>query len=112
MKAGTVTIDKSRVVGNILFATHGDRCWYLGRSPKDQARWLENNRDHWTYVQDLKKAADLSCVTFIPCSPWRNAKAWRRLPRTSRSLSPLLPKRSPRWSTRLAYGCLIEPRAV
>jgi hypothetical protein len=48
-------IDRTRVVGDLLFATHGDRCFYLGKSARDQLRWLEENPGRWRRIEDVRQ---------------------------------------------------------
>jgi hypothetical protein len=48
-------IDRTRVAGDFLFATHGDRCFYLGKSARDQLRWLEENPGRWRRIVDVRQ---------------------------------------------------------
>ncbi len=52
-----VMIDKTRVVGDLLFATHPERAWYLGRSGIEQRRWLREHPGRWWYIKDLQREA-------------------------------------------------------
>ena len=54
-----VMIDKTRVVGDLQFATHRERAWYLGRSDIEQRRWLRENKNtgRWWYIKDLQREA-------------------------------------------------------
>jgi hypothetical protein len=52
-----VMIDKTRVVGDLLFATHRERAWYLGRSGIEQRRWLREHPGRWWYIKDLQQEA-------------------------------------------------------
>ena len=48
-------IDRTRVVGGLLFATHRERAWYLGRSNIEQRRWLLENPGRWWRIEDLQQ---------------------------------------------------------
>jgi hypothetical protein len=48
-------IDQTRVVGDLLFATHSDRCFYLGKSERDQLRWLEENPGRYRRIEDVRR---------------------------------------------------------
>ena len=48
-------IDQTRVVGDLLFATNSDRCFYLGKSARDQLRWLEENPGKWRRIEDVRR---------------------------------------------------------
>src|ERR1035437_6201256 len=50
-----VMIDRTRVVGGLLFATHRERAWYLGRSNIEQRRWLLENPGRWWRIEDLQQ---------------------------------------------------------
>ena len=50
-----VMIDKTRVVGDLLFATHPERAWYLGRSGIEQRRWLREHPGRWWYIKDFSE---------------------------------------------------------
>ena len=50
-----VMIDRTRVVGDLLFATHRERAWYLGRSNIEQRRWLLENPGRWWRIEDLQQ---------------------------------------------------------
>ena len=52
-----VMIDKTRVVGDLLFATHPERAWYLGRSGIEQRRWLREHPGRWWRIEDLQQEA-------------------------------------------------------
>ena len=50
-------IDRTRVADGYLFATHGDRCFYLGKSASDRLHWLKENPGKWRSLEDVKQAA-------------------------------------------------------
>ena len=52
-----VMIDKTRVVGDLLFATQIERAVYIGTSLRDQPRWLREHRCRWWYIKDLQREA-------------------------------------------------------
>jgi hypothetical protein len=52
-------IDQSRVADGRLFATHGDRCHYLGKSASERLRWLSENPGRWRYIEDVLQEAAL-----------------------------------------------------
>ena len=57
LNRGAVMIDKTRVVGDLLFATHRERAWYLGRSDIERRRWLREHPGRWWYIKDLQREA-------------------------------------------------------
>ena len=50
-------IDQSRVADGFLFATHRDRCLYLGKSVDDRPRWLRDNVGKWQRIEDVQQEA-------------------------------------------------------
>ncbi len=52
-----VVIDKTRVVGDLLFATHRDRALYLGTLVRNRPRWLEENTGRWRRIEDVQREA-------------------------------------------------------
>ena len=50
-------IDKTRVFGDLLFATHRERAWYIGRSDIERRRWLRENPGRSWYIKDLQQEA-------------------------------------------------------
>ena len=50
-------IDRTRVADGYLFATHGDRCFYLGKSARDRLHWLKENPGKWRSMEDVKQEA-------------------------------------------------------
>ena len=50
-------IDRTRVADGYLFATHGDRCFYLGKSASDRLHWLKENPGKWRSLEDVKQEA-------------------------------------------------------
>ena len=50
-------IDPSLVVGKNLFATHRDRGLYLGKSARDQAKFLKDNPNSWWRIEDVQRQA-------------------------------------------------------
>jgi len=52
-----VVIDQSRVADGLLFATHGDRCRYLGKSRIEKLRWLKENAGKWRSLAEVGQDA-------------------------------------------------------
>jgi hypothetical protein len=50
-------IDRTLVLGDLLFATHRDRCCYIGLSARNQLLWQESNGGKWQRIQDVQKEA-------------------------------------------------------
>jgi hypothetical protein len=50
-------IDRTRVADGYLFARHGYRCFYLGRSAIDRLHWLKSNPGKWRSLQDIQEEA-------------------------------------------------------
>ena len=50
-------IDQTRVADGHLFATHRDRCLYLGKSARDRLHWLKENPGRWRSLEDVKQEA-------------------------------------------------------
>ena len=48
-------IDRSRVADGYLFATHLDRCRYLGNSARDRLHWLKENPGKWQSLEDAEQ---------------------------------------------------------
>ena len=48
-------IDRTRTAGNLFIYEHLDRCRYLGKSARDQSRWLEENPDKWVRIEDVRQ---------------------------------------------------------
>src|ERR1700674_3500079 len=44
-------IDRTRVADGYLFATHRDRCLYLGKSARDRLHWLKENPGKWRSLE-------------------------------------------------------------
>jgi hypothetical protein len=57
MNRTPVLIDYSLVGAGILFAERRDRNRYLGKSAKEQSRWLKENPTKWRYVRDVEQEA-------------------------------------------------------
>jgi hypothetical protein len=64
MKENPSTIDNTRVFDGILFASHHDRCRYIGTETKFRAGWLEQNPGRWRRLQDPP-----SCQPASPPAP-------------------------------------------
>ena len=47
--------DRSRVADGYLFATHRDRCLYLGKSARDRLHWLKENLGKWRSLEDVEQ---------------------------------------------------------
>jgi hypothetical protein len=54
-------VDEGLTHDRFVFATTGERCRYIGLSPRRQQEWLRNNPDRWCYLNDVlqKEAASL-----------------------------------------------------
>jgi hypothetical protein len=50
-------IDRSLVADNLLFATHGDRCRYLGTPSWEKARWLNDNTGSFRRIDDIEEGS-------------------------------------------------------
>ncbi len=48
-------IDRTRVADGYLFATHGHRCFYLGKSARDRLHWLKANPDKNLSLKDVEQ---------------------------------------------------------
>jgi hypothetical protein len=48
-------IDYSLVADRLLFATHGDRCHYLGKSSREKAHWLKENAGRFRRIDDIEQ---------------------------------------------------------
>jgi hypothetical protein len=57
MTGEPVVIDKTRVVGDLLFATQRERAVYIGTSLRDRPRWLREHPGRWWYIEDLQREA-------------------------------------------------------
>ena len=55
-------IDYSLVADGLLFATHGDRCRYLGKSRVEKTQWLKENEGRFLRLADVQqKSPNLGC---------------------------------------------------
>ena len=52
-------IDYSLVYDGLQFATHGDRCRYIGMSGAQQSRWREQNKDGFQRIEDVQQEPQL-----------------------------------------------------
>jgi hypothetical protein len=50
-------IDYTRVADGFLFATHGDRCSYLGTSSCYKPQWLKQNAGRFVRIEDIQREA-------------------------------------------------------
>jgi hypothetical protein len=50
-----VMIDRTRVADGFLFATHGDRCRYLGTSRREKPHWLKQNKGRYRRLDDIEQ---------------------------------------------------------
>lgn len=50
-------IDRTRVADGYLFATHRDRCVFLGKSARDRLHWLQENSGKWRTLEDVRQEA-------------------------------------------------------
>lgn len=51
-------INQSLVADGFLFATHRDRCLYLGKSPSERPHWLEANPDSFQPIDVVQQEPD------------------------------------------------------
>src|SRR5712691_6977645 len=58
MKAKLVVIDQGLVFDGFLFATHLDRCRYIGTPVRNRPQWLKNNPGAWRRIADVQQEAD------------------------------------------------------
>jgi hypothetical protein len=56
-KLELAVIDKSLVFDEFLFATHLDRCRYIGTSARDRSQWLKDNVGKWHRIRDVQQEA-------------------------------------------------------
>ena len=52
-----IVIDRSLVLGDLVFATHRDRCLYIGTSIMDRHFWLEEHSGSWRRIEDVQREA-------------------------------------------------------
>jgi hypothetical protein len=52
-------IDCSLVHDGLQFATHGDRCRYIGMSRTQQSRWREQNKGRFQPIKDIRQEPQL-----------------------------------------------------
>jgi hypothetical protein len=53
------SIDYTLVYGDLLFATHGDRCRYIGMSSAEKARWREQEKGKFQRISDVQQEPQL-----------------------------------------------------
>jgi len=51
----TPVIDDTLVADGLLFATHGDRCRYLGKSRSEKPHWLKENEGRFRRIDDIEQ---------------------------------------------------------
>src|SRR5437660_1253393 len=56
-KLEPAVIDQSLVFEEFLFATHLDRCRYIGTSTRARAQWLKDNVGKWHSIRDVQQEA-------------------------------------------------------
>ena len=54
-KLELAVIDKSLVFDEFLFATHLDRCRYIGTSARDRSQWFKDNVGKWHRIRDVQQ---------------------------------------------------------
>ena len=47
-------LDRTRVADSFLFATHGDRARYLGKSQREKPHWLKQNEGRFRRLNDIE----------------------------------------------------------
>lgn len=52
-------IDYSLVYDSLQFATHGDRCRYIGMSSTQRSRWREQNKGRFQRIKDVQQEPQL-----------------------------------------------------
>jgi len=50
-------LDPTRVADGLLFATHRDRCCYLGMTRREKPQWLKENSDKWRSLANVESEA-------------------------------------------------------
>ena len=53
----TWSFDKSHTFDGYVFATPGERCWYISLSLRDRPRWLREHPDRWRRIEDVRQEA-------------------------------------------------------
>jgi hypothetical protein len=73
MPAATVNrkpeIDCSLVHDGFQFATHGDRCSYIGTSIAEKAHWLEQNKGRYQRIEDVQQEPQLGLPNNVSVAP-------------------------------------------
>jgi hypothetical protein len=69
-----VMIDQTRVADGFLFATHQDRCRYLGKSQREKPDWLKQNEGRFRRLNDielesLRRAPAVESETKVAAAP-------------------------------------------
>jgi hypothetical protein len=62
-------IDHSLVYDGLLFATHRDRCRYIGKSGAEKARWREQNKGKFQRIEDVQQEPQLGPPAHIGAAP-------------------------------------------
>jgi len=62
-------IDHTLVYGDLLFATHGDRCRYIGMSSAEKARWREQEKGKFQRISDVQQEPQLGPLDNIAAAP-------------------------------------------
>ena len=57
MNPKTWSLDKSRIFEGYVFATHGERCQYIGTSMRDRPQWLKKHVGRWRPIEDVRQEA-------------------------------------------------------
>ena len=72
----------SSIADGYLFATHGDRCFYLGKSARDRLHWLKENPGKWRHVPhnagvlviggDVTKKPEYDTTASVKARKWKS----------------------------------------
>jgi hypothetical protein len=62
-------IDCSLVHDGLRFATHGDRCRYVGTSSAEKAHWLEQNKGRYQPIEDVQQEPQLGSPDHVGMAP-------------------------------------------
>ena len=52
-----LVFDSTRAADGLLFATHRDRCCYLGMTLREKPQWLKENSDKWRSLANVESEA-------------------------------------------------------
>jgi hypothetical protein len=64
-------IDQTRVADGLLFATHRDRCLYIGQWSWQKPQWLKWHPDKWRRLEDVEREAASAPVDSVAAASSR-----------------------------------------